>query len=435
MAAKIRMADPEQPVSATLPSRLEDIRRSEQTMIAVRWAGVVFALVQVLAYQELPYPRGVKAAAFALIAVLAVANVLITVATRRVLSLGGALKLSVAAFALDILVTSGFVWLYAFDPLTAMWAVLFIVPLEGAIRFQLAGALLGWGIATVSYLLRELFRIEVYPSSAVGPRGFGFQPESISFRMGIALIVALVAGLMSRNLMRQRGHLAEALDELSRIDTLRARLVTTLAHDVRGPLTTIRGVFRTLRRYGERISANDRDELIESGDRQAGRLERLASDLLDLARLERGRLDLQLENVRLDDAVERAMYFADAERRFEIRVAPDLVVRADPARLEQIIVNLATNALRHGAPPFVVEGRPGTDGHVELAFRDHGVGVPDAERDQLFEPFSTDAESGSVGLGLAIVRALTEAQGGRVAYEENDPRGACFRVELLRGAT
>ena len=434
MSAKIRMAEPRQPVSATLPNRFEDIRRSEQTMIAVRWAGVVFATVQVLAYQELPYPRGLKTLAFVLIGALAIANALIMVATRRVGTLRGALRLSVLAFAVDILVTSAFVWLYAFDPLTALWAVLFIVPLEGAIRFQLAGALLGWGIVTVSYVFRELFRVEVYPASAAPPRGFGFQPESISFRMGIALLVALVAGLMSRNLMRQRGHLAEALDELSRIDTLRARLVTTLAHDVRGPLTTIRGVFRTLRRYGDRISAKERDELIDSGDRQAGRLERLAADLLDLARLERGRLELQLEDVQLGDAVERAMYFADAERRFEIRVAPDLVVRADPARLEQIIVNLATNALRHGAPPFVVEGRPGTDGHVELAFRDHGVGVPAEERQELFEPFRTDTESGSVGLGLAIVRALTEAQGGRVAYEENDPRGACFRVELLRGA-
>jgi signal transduction histidine kinase len=95
-------------------------------------------------------------------------------------------------------------------------------------------------------------------------------------------------------------------------------------------------------------------------------------------------------------------------------------------------VNLATNALRHGEPPFIVEADRENDGRVELRFLDHGAGISDADRASLFEPFRVEGE-GSVGLGLAIVRALVEAHGGEVSYRPNSPRGAVFSVSLPAG--
>lgn len=77
--------------------------------------------------------------------------------------------------------------------------------------------------------------------------------------------------------------------------------------------------------------------------------------------------------------------------------------------------------------------RLGADGRVDLRFVDQGPGVPEAQVSELFEPFRTEDTTGSVGLGLAIVRALAEAQGGEVSYQPNRPRGACFRVLLPRG--
>jgi signal transduction histidine kinase len=411
---------------------LEDIRRAERVMVFVRGAGAIFAFVQILVYRELPYPPGVKAAALALAGILAVANVAIWTIQRRVRTRSLALRLSLAALILDVVVASGIVWAYAFDPLSALWAVLFILPMEGAIRFGLPGALWTWATVTVLYVARELWRIDVFPQSVHGPGGFGFQPESTSFRMGIGLLIALVAGLMARNLRRQRSALSDTLEEVSRIDALRSNLVTTLAHDVRGPLTSIRGILTTLSRHGDDLEERTREELTRTADQQAERLERLATDLLDLARLEQGRMELRLQEVRLRDAVAKGLQFTGQHERFEMKIAPELTVRADPQRLEQIVVNLAANALTHGGPPFTVEAA-GADGHVDLRFVDQGPGVPDTHVSGLFEPFRTEDTTGSVGLGLAIVRALAEAQGGEVSYQPNQPRGACFRVLLPRG--
>ena len=399
-------------------------------MVIVRWAGVVFAVVQVLAYSERPYPPGIKEAALGLAGFLAVANTTIWILYPRLRTVGGARILAVGAFTVDIMVSSAFVWLYAFDPGSALWALLFIMPLEGAIRFGLTGALVSWGAVTVLYIGRELFRVRAYPESTTGPGGFEFQPESISFRMGIGLLIALVAGLMARNLLRERTRLANALGELSRIDALRSRLVATLAHDVRNPLTTIRGTLKTLGRHLDRLGPEVRRELIQTADRQADRLERLATELLDLARIEEGRLELQVVDVPLEEAVRRGLSFADQEGRFEVRIPTRLVVRADPARLEQIVVNLASNALTYGQAPFEVEAGDGRGDTITLSFRDHGPGVAEEDRESLFEPFRTESNGSSVGLGLAIVKALAEAQGGRVDYEPNRPRGACFRVKL-----
>jgi len=112
-----------------------------------------------------------------------------------------------------------------------------------------------------------------------------------------------------------------------------------------------------------------------------------------------------------------------------VRVAPGVGVRADPDRLEQIMVNLATNQLRYGHPPYVVEAQR-DDGEVVVSFRDQGPGVPEAKQDALFEPFGTRSDAGSVGLGLSIVRALVGAHGGRVSYRRNEPAGSCFEVVL-----
>jgi signal transduction histidine kinase len=415
---------PDRPAGSPEPeaqSRLQEIRRSEQTMVFVRWLGVAFAVVQILGYEQ-PYPPGVEGQALFLAAALGVANLVVSVLSLRGLSLRGARALSVAVLTIDVLVVSGFVWLYAFDELSALWAVLFILPLEGAIRFGLRGALWAWAVATLIYTARELWGSREY--------GYPFLWNSVSFRMGIGLFIALVAGLMARNLLQQRARLSRTLSDVRRIDALRARLVATLAHDIRNPLTTIRGTFSTLARYYDRLSPNTREEMLGSAGRQAERLERLASELLDLARLESGRMDLHLQETALREVVDRGLSFADPDRRFDVRVPPELTIWADPGRLEQIVVNLATNALRYGRPPYLVEARNGESAGIDLVFRDHGDGVPETERQALFEPFRSDRARSSVGLGLAIVRALVEAHGGDVRYEPNEPTGACFRVSL-----
>lgn len=390
-------------------------------MVQVRWAAVVLAAVQVLAYREAPYPPGIRTAALLLVGGLAVANVAIWLLSRRVHTLGRARLLSLGALTLDVLVASGFVWLYTFDQLSALWAVLFVLPLEGAIRFGLAGALGAWAAAAGLYTAREVWGSREYDYPLLW--------NSITFRMGIGFLIALVAGLMARTLTRQRASLEDALVELRRTDGLRSRLVATLAHDVRTPLTTIRGTLKTLARHGKRLDETTRDELVGTADHQAERLERLATDLLDLARLEAGRLDLHLQETNLRAVVTTALAFADPAGRYENDVPSELTAIADPGRLEQVVVNLALNAIRYGRPPYVVEAERGSR-TVVIRFRDQGPGIPAEERAALFEPFRVESDRSSVGLGLSIVKALVEAHGGEVVYEPNRPTGAVFRVTL-----
>ena len=390
-------------------------------MLIVRTVGIPWALLQVLSYQDREYPPGIKSKVFALVAALAIGNLLVWIAYRRTRSLGGARTLAMASLALDTVVISGIVWLYAFDPGSALWAVLFISALEGALRFQLVGALVAWGGTTLIYVAREVW--------ASGEYGFDVQWNSITFRMGIGFVIALVAGLMSRDLMRERERLAAALSEVEALDELRAGMVSTLAHDVRNPLTAIRGALKTLLSKGGDIDADTTRRFLESADLQAERLTRLAEDLLDLARLEGGRLTLRLDDIRLRPAVDEALRYADAQDDMTNEVDGSLAVTADPERLQQVFVNLATNACVHGAPPFVVRAVPNGD-TVDVVFEDHGPGVSGADQEGLFDAFQSGERTGSVGLGLAIVKALVEAQEGRVRYEPLQPTGSRFVVTL-----
>lgn len=400
---------------------LEDLKRSERTMLIVRAVGVPWTFLQILSYSDRPYPPGVKAVALGLATLLVVGNIAVFFANRRVTNLRSARQLAAASLTLDVIVISGIVWLWAFDHNSALWAVLFILPLEGAMRFQLRGALLTWFGSTLLYVGRELYGSERY--------GYALEWNSITFRMGIGLIIALVAGLMARDLMRQREKVAQAFTELQAVDGLRSALVSTLAHDVRNPLTAIQGSIKTLLSRRHLITTDAAAGLLESASRQADRLTRLANDLLDLARLEQGRLTLDTKPVPLKHAVDGALSYIESAYRIDTQIPPHLLVQADPDRLQQVIINLAANALRYGEAPFLVEA-VAAEGGAELSFRDHGPGVPSDQVPLLFEPFGSQDSRGSVGFGLAIVKALVEAQGGRVAYEHNRPHGACFKMWL-----
>jgi two-component system sensor histidine kinase MtrB len=193
-------------------------------------------------------------------------------------------------------------------------------------------------------------------------------------------------------------------------------------------------VVSTLLSRAGTVTPEDQKALLESADRQARRLEALANDLLDLARMDQGRLELELEEVDVQELTRSALSYVENGGDIQTDIDPGLKVMADPRRLEQVLINLAGNALRHGAPPVLVTGRAnGNIASIEVV--DHGVGVPEKELSRLFEPFNTERKSGSIGYGLAIVKALIEAHGGTVAYSNEKGGGARFRLTLDRAPT
>ena len=187
-------------------------------MITVRWAGVLFALVQIVTFYA-DYPPAAKEAAFLLAGSMALGNAGIWIATRRGLPDRAAGLLPMASLALDLLVLLGFVAVYSFDPETSIWAILYILPLEGALLYERRGALAVMGLASVGYALREFVGSIVYD--------YELLPFSITFRMGIGFIIAAVAGATTSRLAAERDRLRESERRLARINQ---RLTTVMAN-------------------------------------------------------------------------------------------------------------------------------------------------------------------------------------------------------------
>ncbi|NIJ10852.1 signal transduction histidine kinase [Saccharomonospora amisosensis] len=237
--------------------------------------------------------------------------------------------------------------------------------------------------------------------------------------VGVALLVT-----------SQVGYLNQAQEELRRTGQWREALTTTLAHDVRSPITALDLALDALE-AGE-LSPQRRHAMVDIARRQTRRLNRLAGSLLDLSRVEAGgELKLELADVPLAEAVADALGYFSERNDIVVDVDPRLRVRVDPERFEQIIHNLTQNALHHAGPPVHIAARAEGD-RVRVEVRDFGPGVPDELVSQLFDRFVTGDAARSSGLGLWIVRQLCEAQDGDVHYEPTED-GAAFVVTLPAG--
>lgn len=222
---------------------------------------------------------------------------------------------------------------------------------------------------------------------------------------------------------------ATSLQWIREMEQWRAAIMAALAHDIRSPLTSVSVSLKMIEEDALDLSTDPGRELLSMAQRQTARIQRLAEGLLDIERISQdGHLALDLKDVPVRDAVQRSVDVSDAHE-VVVEVPPTLVVRADPARLEQILINLISNATRYGAPPIVVSARSPADA-VQVVVRDHGPGVAESIRDRLFDRFAGSREhAGSVGLGLWISKRLAEAQYGDVSYEQADP-GAAFVLTL-----
>jgi signal transduction histidine kinase len=160
---------------------------------------------------------------------------------------------------------------------------------------------------------------------------------------------------------------------------------------------------------------------------------RLIDDMLTITAIEAGRVDLHPRTVSIADVVRRAL---DVTGLDDVVVHGDQLVHAhaDPERLEQMLVNLISNAEKYGKPP--IELSMGAENcHVTVSVEDHGPGVSDQFRPYLFERFSRDNDTNAElkegsGLGLSIVMSLARAQNGSVSYRQGNHGGACFELLL-----
>lgn len=225
----------------------------------------------------------------------------------------------------------------------------------------------------------------------------------------------------------------ETSEALRRADRLKDALLASVSHDLRTPLTTIKGIAHEIRHGGDVSRAG----VIED---EADRLSALVDGLLQLSQLDAGALPIAIELNTVDDVIGAALQRAEAVLNahpvdVELMDSDILVGRFDFGHTLRILVNLLENAAKYSPPkaPISVTARR-RNSRIDVSVADHGIGISSGEREKIFHPFyripGSSPDVRGAGLGLAIARRLAEAQGGSLTVEPEPGGGSRFTLDL-----
>lgn len=234
------------------------------------------------------------------------------------------------------------------------------------------------------------------------------------------------------------------LTEIRRLEQIRRDFIANLSHELKTPLTAIRGFSETLLEESDNALTESRKHL-EIIFRHAAELSHLMENLLNLSRIESGREEVLLEQIALRPFVDRLLerFLTQAKvKKIELanaipEDAPPL--EADPTKLNQILGNLVDNAIKYTPEGGKIWVRSKvSQGEYQVEVEDTGAGIPEKDRERIFERFyrvdkARSRDSGGAGLGLAIVKHLVELHGGRVTMTPSPGKGSRFIVSLKRG--
>ncbi|MEV0966428.1 MULTISPECIES: sensor histidine kinase KdpD [unclassified Streptomyces] len=227
-----------------------------------------------------------------------------------------------------------------------------------------------------------------------------------------------------------------------RTERSHAELIATVAHELRSPLTSVKGFTATLLAKWERFTDDQKRLMLETVDADANRVTRLIAELLDISRIDSGRLEVRRQPVDLAAAVGRHVQAYTAgglsPDRFFVRVHHDLPdLWADPDKIDQVLGNLLENAVRHGGGTVTIEVAPASGENDEkgttVTVSDEGPGIPEESMSRVFTRFWRGSKRGGTGLGLYIVKGIVEAHGGTITVGRGPGGGAEFRFTLPVG--
>ncbi len=290
---------------------------------------------------------------------------------------------------------------------------------------------------------QETYRVRIVAgSSAMGSvwsvrRRSDGEPDATETRL-----LAAAADQIGQVLAHDRLADAAATAEIARQgDALKSALLQSVSHDLRTPLATIRAAAGTLR-PGSRLSERDRRESLDAIEREVEYLNRLVTNLLELSRIEAGVLHAEHEIFELDDVAGRTIErlrprLRDHPLEVSIEAGP---VRVDPVLLDDSLTNVLDNVIKYtppNAPIRICTSEPEGDSIIRLTVEDGGPGVPPQALPRLFDKFyrvpSKERPSRSgTGIGLAVVRGLVEASGGRVSARRSSLGGLAIDIDLPR---
>jgi PAS domain S-box-containing protein len=244
----------------------------------------------------------------------------------------------------------------------------------------------------------------------------------------------------------------------ARLERVRADLVTTVAHELRSPLTSVKGFTATLLAKWSRFTDDQKRVMLETVNADADRVTRLITELLDVSRIESGRMEIHRQLVSIPERVEKIVAgrvaAGEPADRFRVVVTGELPETwLDADKVDQILGNLVENAIRHGAGTVTVvvepveavtsradaaAGGPGSmraasGPAVAVSVRDEGDGIPPELAPRVFRQFWRTKRRGGAGLGLFIVKGLVEAHGGTITVQRAPGGGAEFRFIMPAG--
>ena len=255
-------------------------------------------------------------------------------------------------------------------------------------------------------------------------------PARVGEDRGLLSSLALTAGRLWRT--QQLAEQARRAEELGRIDDLRASLLAAVGHDLRNPLAAITAAATTLRQTDIVLDPADQDELLETIETHAGRLNDIIGNLLDMSRLQAGALSVHPAPTVLLEVLAGVVRLG--EGRVQLDIPEDLpMIRADAGLLERVLANLVANADRHlpaGEKVRIAAHRDAA--HVAVQVIDNGPGVAAERMGEIFAPFQHfgDRSTTGLGLGLAIARGFTEAMGGTLSPSRTPGGGLTMTVTL-----
>lgn len=228
------------------------------------------------------------------------------------------------------------------------------------------------------------------------------------------------------------------ITELKHLEQMRKDFVANVSHELKTPITSIRGFSETLLQ-GAMEDEKAREQFIQIILKESERLQSLIHDLLELSKLEKEEFQLNIEKVSLEDLIADIFPIVqqqadDKEIELTQLIHNDEPIQADPARLKQVLMNMVTNAInytpKHGAVRVELYNH---SKHMEIAITDTGVGIPEEDLPRVFERFyrvdkARSRNSGGTGLGLAIVKHIVEAHGGWIEVESEYQEGTAFHI-------
>ena len=235
--------------------------------------------------------------------------------------------------------------------------------------------------------------------------------------------------------------LAETLDSmlmrLAEAWEHQRELLSNVSHELRTPLTIISGYIQSILRRGDNLSEIQTEALTTAAS-EADRTVQLLQDLLDLARVDSGRMQFQTENILLNDLIQEVVGMARqfSNRKIELELTKDLVaIKADNHRLKQVLLNLIDNAVKYSEPdtPVTIKLEKEKDRAI-VRVCDRGVGISLQQQGRIFERFFRVDEArnrtGGTGLGLSIVKTLAEGMGAQIAVRSELNRGSTFTLSF-----